>query len=426
MNKSIIPMLALGCISVLTVVVSLQFFGDTDSPDFYATWLAGDFFAQGRFDQIYPADTTHYTMRVPDAWPAYVVAQGHDGEIFPFIYPPLWAWVSAQMATIASYETVHTIARIVNPLLVVGMVALAWRAAQTTMAVWKFTLIGVVIIVGTNIGSIALLQDQPQILVSFLIVLAIERSRNGGPVVAGAVLALAAALKLYPAAFAIYWIFTGQKRALASFIVIGGALGGLSIAVAGWPLHAVFLHQLALISDGVLISPLSYSLDPTLANLFARDHLEFIPSLSSTHTTNEDVGWYVMQKPAIWAMLGKIAMLAALIIAGWHHRRTQGSIESWVIGMTGFALLNPLAWTYHYLAVVAFAPLLLERLGPRVALRIYAICFIPLMLGLGRHIAKLIPEIEFLQVVGFVAFVVYFMAWLNVTRRQLRGDFATQ
>ncbi|MDX1739050.1 MAG: glycosyltransferase 87 family protein, partial [Alphaproteobacteria bacterium] len=51
--------------------------------------------------------------------------------------------------------------------------------------------------------GLALRENQPQILVSFLILLAIERERAGWNIAGGAALALAASIKLYPALFAL-------------------------------------------------------------------------------------------------------------------------------------------------------------------------------------------------------------------------------
>lgn len=124
----------------------------------------------------------------------------------PVCISPIWAFVSGWLTTITTIETVVNWANTINPLLIVCMVILAWRASGSTMSAHSYTLLGLLVLVLTQIGIVLILQNQPQIFVSLLIVLALERHRSGAPLTAGAVLALAAAIKLYPALLALlFW-----------------------------------------------------------------------------------------------------------------------------------------------------------------------------------------------------------------------------
>ncbi len=173
----------------------------------------------------------------------YLQEQGYDGSVFPFIYPPLWAHVFGWLTTVTTYSTLSNIARAINPLLMGGMVILAWRSVGSTMSVALYTFIGLAILVSTYVGFIPIYQNQPQILVSFLIVLAIERSRHNAPFAAGMAMALAASIKLYPALFALFWLANGNRKAFGSFIISGLVLAGTSVWLAGWPLHRIFLQR---------------------------------------------------------------------------------------------------------------------------------------------------------------------------------------
>lgn len=69
----------------LWLVVSVWMSGIGYSADLRATWLAGVFQAQGALDQVYPADTAAFTMHPPAGWIPYMLAQGYDGPVYPYL-----------------------------------------------------------------------------------------------------------------------------------------------------------------------------------------------------------------------------------------------------------------------------------------------------------------------------------------------------
>lgn len=176
------------------VVFSQSLFAAAPSADLRALWLAGQMLAEGRPDLVYPAETGVFTMRPPPEWLTWLEARGHSGEVFPYIYPPLWAWLAG--VTGLSFTAMNSAAQIINPALIVAMLLLARRLAAPAMHPAGCLALGLAILATSTIGSIALYQNQPQILVAFLTVLAVERAEHGAPRLAGAALALAAAIKL--------------------------------------------------------------------------------------------------------------------------------------------------------------------------------------------------------------------------------------
>lgn len=223
-----------------------------------------------------------------------------------------------------------------------------------------FAGIGLLALSQSFVGAIALMENQPQILVSFLVLLALERQRSGACVLAGAALALAAALKIYPVLFALLWLATGARHAATAFAITGGALGAVSILVAGWPLHGAFLETLAMIGQSVLVTPLSYALAPAAMQLLA-------PELLTYHTVT-DGGWLYGALPPFAVILARVALLAALGALALAMRRADRDTRDallWPAALVAVSLLSPLAWAYHYIPSVAFAPILVDRLGPR-------------------------------------------------------------
>ncbi len=370
------------------VLLCHGFFRDKSSADFMALWLAGESLALGMPDQVYPADTGYFTMLPPPEWVTRLRLRGYDGEVFPFVYPPLWAWLAAKATGLMRYETFLAIAGIVNPALLAATVALAWRLMAPAMGLALFLGLGLGFMGLTTVGSYALYQDQPQILVAFLTVLALERAERGRPGFAGAALALAAAIKIYPALFALCWLAAGQRRAAASFAVAGAVLGGLSVFLAGWPLHMQFLRVIGTISDTAMLTTLSYTWESFFAHLLYWDQAITItpPNFNPDYTNGQ---WMVLPKPLAFSLAFKLLLAAALALVIRLFLRAgtaQQRIDIWPFALTLLPLVSPVGWGYYYIAAAAFVPVLAERLGFARGLALMTV----LIFGTSPYIATLL------------------------------------
>ena len=401
--------------------LSWWMFADNDSPDLRATWMAGQFFAAGLTDQIYVGSETYFSMLPHPDWTAYLDGLGHEGAVFPFVYPPLWAALSGYVAPHVGFGAIKTVAQILNPLLMVGMVWLASRTAKgSQVPLALMTLVGSMILIASLPGGVALEQNQPQILVSFLIVAAIERSRAGAPITAGAALALAAAIKLYPALLVVVWIAARQWRATAAFAVIGGALGILSIALAGWPLHEAFLAEIEVIRRTIIATPFTYGIDPILAQLFHARDMHVITSPGSEQVLR----WSVLEKPAMWTAASSAAMVL-IVLAAYRWIRTSGDdVLAWPILLIALTFVSPLAWGYHYLAAMAFLPHLLDRFGMRLGLLTLLAAALPLTLPALQLVSAAPVWMNAPIILGAMAVIGHALLYAAATRPAHRGHEA--
>jgi alpha-1,2-mannosyltransferase len=359
-------------------LVSWQVFSGSASSDLMATWMAGKYFFEGTFDQIYTHYDHLFTMRPPSDWQPYLRANGYNEAIYPFIYPPLWAWAASFLHKFTSFESFALAATLVNPVLL-GMTI--WLAAKTASQKLPLTLIviGTTVVFAFSISAlVALEQNQPQILVGFLIVLGIERTRSGAPIVGGIAMALAASLKLYPALFALFWLANGERKAPAAFALAGGALGLLSVTTAGWPLHEVFLSDVSAISRTALVTFLSHSIDPTIAMLFFEDQEIVFPSLAVSNPGALREGWAIVEKTALWRALDVALLIGAIAFLIFVARSSKGKDPLfWPMALTLIAVVSPLSWGYHYLPALAFALVLFERARPIFAFVYVIMIFFP-------------------------------------------------
>lgn len=383
------PFVAALIVAAAFAVNCQVFFSTAASADLKAVWMAGQVFAEGRFDLVYPKDSAFYSMLPPPEWITRLRAAGDLQAVYPFIYPPLWAWLAAGLSKILSFEALTTAARVANVLMLLGMLAAARRLVAPAVPLAFYWLIGCGLLLLTTIGWVALAQNQPQILVAFLTVLAVERAETGHPRAAGMALALAASIKLYPALYALLWLASRNNRALASFAVAGGLLGGLSLAVAGWPLHQDFIRMIGVISSSALVTNICYAWESVIAQVFMSEHLINMHE----NVTNEAQGyalvWQVLPKPPLMALAFKIAQLLALLLAAMLFRASAPGpqrVALWPFAFGLFSMLGPIAWSYHYLSLLAFAPGLVLLMRPALAWLVLLLCALamsPFILGLS-------------------------------------------
>lgn len=334
------------------------------SADLMALWLAADAFADGRVGSIYPAETAYFPMLPPEDWGPRVEELDYVGAYYPYVYPPLFAALVSPLTKITDYATFLRSASYVNVFMLLGAIVLAARAARLEMRLPAYIAIALFVLGTSKISMLALHENQPQILVTLLIVLAIERSVAGKSAAAGAALAGAAAIKVYPLLFIFVYAFRRDWRAVAAFAVTGGALGLLSILLAGWPLHAEFLQQLRAISATIMGTPNSYNLNTALATIFATDSLIPIDAATVGFIASGTPIWEIVIKPAPWQYLNTALVLAVVAAFGLAMRREEEFSVTLFVGLTGaVSLLLPLSWAYYFIPLLLFSPMLIERYG---------------------------------------------------------------
>ncbi len=347
----------LGYSAVLSVLAAMS----VQSADLYAGWVAAEFLHMGRPDQVYPDITHGFDMTTPPDWWAHVSATDPDARIFPYLYPPLWVALLRPVTEMTTFAALDGIVMGLHQALLVGMIFLASRMCGTRgLTQLAFVALTYTALTLSFPVARALEENQPQIIVSFLIVLAFERAQAGRLRTSGAVLALAAAIKLYPLLFVVIYLGRKQWSAVASFGVAGGLLGLASIALAGWPLHQDYLHLVGALTRSVVVSNMSISLDALVAGTGLSDGLvKVIPD--NLEGTNK--GWHVIDKSAVWRMASAVATCVALAAVGVLAACRPKDALVLPVAAIALALLSPLSWAYTYLTAFVFLAALPLRLG---------------------------------------------------------------
>lgn len=333
------------------------------SQDLSAVYMAAHNFAIGNLDGIYASRTPLFDFSVPPEWKDQASLVGlSGGQQFPFVYPPLWAAVLAPLTTICGGESFLLFASFLNPVLLGLSAVLSHRILRPKMRLAYWVAIALLLVTVTSIGHIALVQSQPQILVSFLILLAFERDRSGHMRSAGVALALAASIKLYPALFAFFWLARGNWRAFLTFLLAGAGLASSSVLLAGWSLHQEYLDRVFQIADTIISAPFIYNLDALIGQWQEREMLRNLGNPTEfERVTNLIVG----QKLNFVRLLDRLLLVAgmtALVIAFIRSRTDEERFGRLLpAGLLFVSLVSPLSWAYHFLSVAFFFPIFIER-----------------------------------------------------------------
>lgn len=345
-------------LAALFVGLLAPIFWDRSAPDLTPTWIAGLMFERGDIEAIYPNEKV-FTITVPPDWDEVASEIGHRYAVLPYIYPPLWAALTAPLTRIASVETFQNVFVVINLVSVMGMLFLARRIAAPGVSAIYYVLLGLLILVSGPIGFAGVFQNQPQLFVSFLSLLAIERVLSGKDRVGGAVLGLAVALKIAPILILPALLVIGDWRKVAiGFLLVGGGLGVLSLVLAGWPLHSDYLAMLSTISATAILSEIAYTLDALYVQFGTLDRMEFFAPANQP----EDRGWWVIGKSPLWRAVSMLLLLASAALPAIAVAHGKGPYL-WPAALIFMGLTSTVAWSFYYLAPMAFLPALAARLG---------------------------------------------------------------
>ncbi len=336
--------------------------------DLSAYYYAGHFYGTGQFDQVFAGPPQIIGPQMPDAWVAAVAQSGHAGEqTYPFIYPP---WVAAVMAPISKAFTPMQVmngAAVLNAAMMTASIFLAWRImAPRQTPRWLWVVISVALLTTSSTSVLALALGQVQILVFFLCLLAFERYRARAFWVAGAALALAAAIKITPAALAVIFLWDRNWRALGGFFAVIAAVAAFSMLVVGGALNQQYFQIMDALNSQIFIAILAYSIEGfilQISNLYQ--------GIAPVITTNE----YIYPKPE-WIDLAAKGVFLAGLVAAWLATRKLPAAMRMPRQLLALSLLVPIAaplgWVHYFLLTAYLLPGLLEHLEHKLPVLLIA------------------------------------------------------
>ena len=332
--------------------------------DMSALYWAGHFFALGEFDQIYVSTSDFFWKDPPGKWLELAqLYQAPKNAVAPYIYPPIVAAAVAPFTQMLSPQGFFNMFQILNAAAITWAVWASWRMWGPTRI--KFTvwvLVSIVLLQLSMPATLALSLNQPQIIVGAITLAAFTALARNHQISAGAWLALAAAIKLGPASLAILFLMQRSWTALASFAIVGAALAGLSIALAGLDMHWLLLEKVGDVNGKVLISRINYSIEPILFQLsqMIQGTADFWP-----------FDYIFFEQPAWIGWVTKLLLLISLVgiyVITNHHPEPQKLWLRVILTASTLMIFSPLAWAHYLLLPLLMLPALFAILPQRTAI----------------------------------------------------------
>lgn len=361
-------------LTIWTLYHLAQLWG-TWPPDLAAIYVAAYLWDTGGTGLIYAAPEHFFGGAPPDWADVLTRIGGSKGGAFPYIYPPLWAAIFAPLTRVVSAQAFFNAGFAVQLPLVALLVPLAHRIARSQMHPLKWTLVSILLLEVATPYYSAINQAQPTILVSFLILVALERSVSGAPRLAGGALALAAAIKITPVVFALLFILRRDWRALGWAVASGAVLLAADLAISGVAANLHFLQALKGAGAMTLISPV---------NVSSRALVDFWLALAAHVQILAASNLYIFELPAglrhlstllnlgLWLALSGRVILAARGLAERPAMLTRALALA-----IGLCLFGPLGWQHYYLLPMVLLP----GLATLAPVRAVVVAVFPAFLG---------------------------------------------
>lgn len=178
-------------------------------------------------------------------------------------------------------------------------------------------------------------------------------------VASGALVALAAACKLFPALLVVYFVQRRQWRALASAAVTGIVAAAVSVAVFGWNLHRTFLHEVipwTIHGEGAPPYATSAASISTILHYLLLYEPEWNP-----HPWHNSPVIYALLQPALQMLL----LAPAILLIRRGDQTRERKLLEWSALVTASLAVSTMPASYHFVLmafpVCAVGAILLER-----------------------------------------------------------------
>ena len=367
--------------------------------DIAGLYIAARFYHEGQFGLIYP-ELKSLVSDMPHAWLPIMREIGQvDDKSYPFIYPPLWAALAAPIAGRTSALAFIDIAAIAQLLLYAGMVWLSFRlyavanhrAPEKVMPFPRWAALSTVSAAYSVPVFFALNLGQPQVTVTFLIVASVFALTRDAPRVAGALMGLAAAIKLTPLAFIVLFLALRKWSAAATMLATTLALAALSFWICGPELNWQFAERAREIGSHVYGSRLNYNLSSILMSMVPGEALYDIGK-----------GGFVWRAPAWLSGIASLSLLLAL--AGvWYLSRALNAADRPLALLVALsiaaAFFGPIGWAHYYMIPILFLPVLYAPPATQGARLIFALSVLLLSVGFVMSVpvfaALVVPAVMF-------------------------------
>ncbi|MGI4830616.1 MAG: glycosyltransferase family 87 protein [Janthinobacterium lividum] len=359
---------------ILAVFVSVGIFRalHEDSDDLSASFIGCRLVATGQTAHLYAHDPDSFAEIGPDAPWQQAADEGHYAAfLHPYVQTPLWAWSLQPLCAGLSnnflpFQRVFIVITLLSFAACIWLVAFFWAPSLYTPPAIALICLSLWF---AEPFQYALALMQTHVIFFLLTLLALILAERKRAVSAGILLALAAAVKITPAALLIYWLLTRRWKAAASMTATSALLWGAAYLAVGSHVMRDYLATLDRVSHILLLSQNNQSFAAWI--------------MAHAHPTKEDLAFHTFLLPT-WVRLTSTGLfvlctlLGGLIDRKMARRQTGSGAGQQVtyrapmgamIALVAATIFAPISWSHYSIILIAPLMILLNEQIVRVRQR---------------------------------------------------------
>lgn len=335
----------------LFVAAGLLHFRSATGDDLSSSYIGCRLLASGQPDHLYSYDPSHFSEIGPDpAWHAAARQGQFTGFLHPYVQTPLWALLLAPLCTHTSFPAFNHLFAVLTLL---SFAAAVWLVARfwTPHLLHPLPLAAVLLLLWFSVPfQYAMTLMQTHIFFVLLTLASLLLAERRRPLLAGLLLAIAAAIKLTPGVLVLYWLLSRRWKAAASMAVCSVLLFAITRAAVGPHLVATYLDDLHRVAGTLLVAQNNQSLAAwVMGRSFPADEIF-------------DTQAYPL--PNALRLLSTLLVLACALAGGLLDRFTPPSPVAptgALFALVGATIFTPIAWTHYSILLLAPLMLLADR-----------------------------------------------------------------
>ncbi|MGI4757820.1 MAG: glycosyltransferase family 87 protein [Janthinobacterium lividum] len=405
-------------IAILLILAVFAFCGirrglHQDSDDLSSSFIGCRLIAKGQVSHLYAHDPKSFAEIGPDApWQDAADEGGFEAYLHPYVQTPLWAWSLRPLCTQASggfylFQRTFTVLMLCSFAACIWLVAFFW--ARSFYNPFAIALICLAFWFAEPF-QYALSLMQTHVLFFLLTLLSLVLAERGRPIFAGILLALAAAVKITPAALLIYWLLTRRWKAAASMAAASAVLWIAAYLAVGPSVMQEYRATLDRVSHVLLLSQNNQSFAAWI--------------MSRAYPAKEVLAFNTFVLPGWVRVVSSALFLLFTCVGGLIDRRTadsgSGSAPGQsvarkapigaMVALVAATIFAPISWTHYSIILVAPLMILLNEQILRIRERYPALIA---KLGLGEVGPGSVRQDGFLPAQLWIAALVGIIALLN-------------
>jgi hypothetical protein len=320
------------------VICSLVRLLHVPAPDLATSYIGCRLLANGGSSHLYDFHPELFDVVNTSAWVNTATNAQIVGHLHPYVQTPLWAWALQPVCTrltFSAFTIIFLAVALVSLMVTIEIVARAWAGKFLSYLPLGLLLAGIAL---STPFRYAMWLVQTHALFLMLTVVALYLAQRERPFQAGALLALACAVKITPGLLLVYWLVGGRRRAALWFVACSMALAVLTVTIMGSDLAFDYLHSMRRVSNVVLVSFNNQSLSAWLAY---------------SHSMQSELkSWRMLPFTPAMKSVSLVASIGGVALAGWMSKRHEWAGASVALALIVITIFSPIAWTHYFLALI--------------------------------------------------------------------------